>query len=413
MTAIMGGVLFWQEEEGEIMAQHERWILHVDMDCFFAAVEQRDNPELRGKPVIVGGLSGRGVVSTASYEARKYGVHSAMPMAVARRKCPDGIFMQGNYPQYGAVSAQIFEILSHFSPLIEPLSIDEGFLDLTGMERFTKGRLRDYGLKLKQTILAETGLVASVGIAPNKFLAKLGSDLEKPDGLVIIRPENIERILWPLPISRIWGVGRKTEERLAAFGYRHIGDIAKKDIDTLQKQVGERLANHLMELAHGRDDRPVEPLREVQSIGKENTFEEDLKSRPEAEKHLLSLAAQVGWRLRRGGKNAHTVQIKIRLSDFSTYTRQKTLTEAVCYDEDIYREAKNLFDAFAIPAGSGIRLLGVSCSGFDGPSEISLFNGEEKRKKESLYSAIDKIKAKFGEGKIGHLGESRVFDSLK
>ena len=182
----------------------QRCILHVDMDCFFAAVEQRDNPELRGKPVIVGGLSGRGVVSTASYEARKYGVHSAMSMAVAKRKCPNGIFLPGNYRQYGAVSAQIFDILSQFSPLVEPLSIDEGFLDLTGMEHLMNGDPKAYGMRLKERILAETGLVASVGIAPNKFLAKLASDLEKPDGLVVIREEDIRRVLWPLPISRIW-----------------------------------------------------------------------------------------------------------------------------------------------------------------------------------------------------------------
>jgi len=395
------------------MTMAERLILHMDMDCFFAAVEQRDNPELRGKPVIVGGLSSRGVVSTASYEARKYGVHSAMPMALAKRKCPQGIFLTGNYPQYKAVSAQIFEILSRFSPLVEPLSIDEGFLDITGMERFVQGNPRSYGMKLKQTILAETGLIASVGIAPNKFLAKLASDLEKPDGLVVIRQKDIQRILWPLPISRIWGVGKKTEARLAAFGYRYIGDIAKAGKDVLQKQVGERLAQHLVELANGRDDRPVEPEREVQSIGKETTFEEDLKSRQEAEHHLLYLSAQVGWRLRRSGKNAHTVQIKIRLGDFSTFTRQKTLSDAICYDEDIFKEAKDLFRAFAFPYGSGIRLLGVSCSGFDAPSEISLFEMETKQKKERLYTAIDKIKARFGEDKIVHLGESKVLKKIE
>ena len=390
----------------------ERLILHIDMDCFFAAVEQRDNPELRGKPVIVGGLSSRGVVSTASYEARKYGVHSAMPMALAKRKCPQGIFLTGNYPQYKAVSAQIFEIMSRFSPLVEPLSIDEGFLDITGMERLIKGNPRNYGMKLKQAILKETGLIASVGIAPNKFLAKLASDLEKPDGLVIIRQEDIQRILWPLPIARIWGVGKKTEERLAAFGYRYIGDIANAGKDVLQKQVGERLARHLVELANGKDDRPVEPIREAQSIGKETTFEENLQSRQEVEQHLLYLSAQVGWRLRRSGKNAHTVQIKIRLGDFSTYTRQKTLSDAICYDEDIFKEAKALFRAFSLPYGSGIRLLGVSCSGFDAPSEISLFEMENKQKKERLYTAIDKIKARFGEDKIAHLGESRVLKKI-
>ena len=292
------------------MEQHERLVLHVDMDCFFAAVEQRDHPEFRGKPVIVGGLSSRGVVSTASYEARQYGVRSAMPMALAKRKCPAGIFLQGNYRQYGAVSAQIFEILSRFSPLIEPLSIDEGFLDLTGMEHLLKGNPRAYGLKLKEAVLAETGLVASVGIAPNKFLAKLASDLEKPDGLVVIRPEDIQNILWPLPVSRIWGVGKKTEARLLQLGYRCIGDIAKARPELLPRQVGERLANHLVELANGRDDRPVEVPREAQSLGKETTFEEDLHSGEEAEHHLLSLASQVGWRLRRSGKKAQTVQIR-------------------------------------------------------------------------------------------------------
>lgn len=391
----------------------ERLILHMDMDCFFAAVEQRDNPELRGKPVIVGGLSARGVVSTASYEARKYGVHSAMSMALAKRKCPKGIFLDGNYPQYKAVSVQLFEILSRFSPLVEPLSIDEGFLDITGMERFVQGNPRSYGMKLKQAILKETGLIASVGIAPNKFMAKLASDLEKPNGLVVIRQKDIQHILWPLPISRIWGVGKKTEKRLAAFGYTYIGDIARAGKDVLQKQVGERLARHLVELANGRDDRPVESEREVQSIGKETTFEEDLKSRQEAEHHLLYLSAQVGWRLRRSGKNAHTVQIKIRLGDFSTFTRQKTLSDAICYDEDIFKEVKDLFRAFAFPYGSGIRLLGVSCSGFDAPSEISLFEMENKQKKERLYTAIDKIKARFGEDKIAHLGESKVLKKIE
>lgn len=385
----------------------KRLILHVDMDCFFAAVEQRNNPEFRRKPVIVGGLSSRGVVSTASYEARKYGVHSAMPMAVAKRKCPQGIFVAGNYLQYKKVSAQIFKILARFSPVLEPLSIDEGFLDITGMDHLMKGDPKDYGMKLKETILSETGLIASVGIAPNKFLAKLASDLEKPNGLVIIRKEDISRILWPLSISRIWGVGRKTTARLTAFGYRCIGDLAKVKIDILKQQVGERLALHLVELANGRDNRPVEPSRDAQSIGKEKTFDEDLKSRKEAEQQLLALSAQVGWRLRCCGKQAHTVQLKIRLADFSTYTRQKTLATAIYYDEDIYKEIKALFHTFPMPHGGRIRLLGVSCSGFDAPSAISLFEMEKNKKKENLYAAIDEIKAKFGEEKLGLLGESR------
>ena len=336
----------------------ERLILHVDMDCFFAAVEQRDTPELRGKPVVVGGLSDRGVVSTASYEARKYGVHSAMPMSMAKKKCPNGIFLLGDYRKYSAVSDKIFGILSRFSPLIEPLSIDEGFLDITGMEYQTQGNPKEYGRKLKNTISKETGLVASVGIAPNKFLAKLASDLEKPNGLVVIRPEDIRRVVWPLPVSRIWGVGKKTEEKITAFGYRNIGQIATANPYTLTKQVGERLAGHLIALANGIDNRPVETQREAQSVGKEITFEEDIKIKEIAEKHLLSLATQVGWRLRRNGQNAHTVQLKIRLSDFSTYTRQKTLPYAICFDDDIFREARSLLRAFPLPHSGGIRLLG-------------------------------------------------------
>ena len=382
-----------------------RCILHIDMDAFFASVEQRDHEEYRGKPVIVGGLSGRGVVSTASYEARKFGVHSAMPMAIAKRKCPQGIFVEGNYPQYARVSDQIFGILDRFSPVVEPLSIDEGFLDLTGMERLMRSP-EDYGRRLKAAIRQETGLVASVGIAPNKFLAKLASDLEKPDGLTVIRMEDVPKILWPLPVSRIWGVGKKTEERLSLYGYRRIGDLAKAKAETLRKQVGDRLAVHLMELANGRDNRPVEPVHEAQSIGKETTFEEDIHSREEAQRHLLALSSQVGWRLRREGKRAHTIQIKIRLGDFSTYTRQKTLKEGLCYDEDIYRAALELFGAFPLPHGTGIRLLGVSGSGFDAPSELSLFGVEQDQRKERLYQAIDGLKGRFGEKIVSHLGEA-------
>lgn len=383
-----------------------RCILHVDMDAFFASVEQRDHEEYRGKPVIVGGLAGRGVVSTASYEARTYGVHSAMPMATARKKCPHGIFLPGNYRQYARVSHQIFQILDRFSPVVEPLSIDEGFLDLTGMERMVGEDPAIYGKKLKEAIWDETRLVASVGIAPNKFLAKLASDMEKPDGLTVISMEDVPDILWPLPVSRIWGVGKKTEERLSLYGYRNIGDLARADATTLKKQLGERLALHLIELANGRDNRPVEPLHVARSIGKETTFEEDLSSREDALAHLLRLSAQVGWRLRREGKKACTIQIKIRLGDFSTYTRQKRLKEPVCYDEDIYRAAAELFRAFPMPKGAGIRLLGVSGSGFDAPSELSLFAMESTRKKETLYHAIDGLKGKFGEKIICHLGEA-------
>ena len=371
-----------------------RWILHVDMDAFFAAVEQRDHEAYQGRPLIVGGMGPRGVVSTASYEARAFGVHSAMPMAEARRRCPDAIFLPGDFPRYRAASNEIFQILARFSPLVEPLSIDEGFLDLTGMERLMPDWIRAYGQSLKDAIRRETGLVASVGIAPNKFLAKLASDMEKPNGLTVVTAEDIPRLVWPLPAKRIWGVGEKTNGRLAVFGYRTIGTIAHADLKKLTAEVGERLARHLHDLANGRDDRPVEPTRKVQSIGREITFPKDLRSPEEAKEALLKLAEEVGWRLRRAGKRANTIHLKLRLGDFSTFTRQRTFDVPLCYDEDLYEAACALFDAMKRPPG-GIRLLGISGSGFDRAGELSLF--DDSQKKERLYTAIDALRQRYGE----------------
>ena len=371
-----------------------RTILHIDMDAFFAAVEQRDHEEYRGKPVIVGGLGTRGVVSTASYEARKFGVHSAMAMEIARRRCPDGIFLPVDHARYRAVSRHIFSILARFSPTVEPLSIDEGFLDLTGMERLMESP-RAYGETLKRTIYEETGLRASVGIAPNKFLAKLASDLEKPDGLVVIRPEDAEKILAPLPVSRIFGVGKKTEARLAAMGFRTIGQLAAADRRKLSAALGERMAAQLIALAHGRDDRPVEPVRAAQSIGREETFEKDLRAREEAERALLSLSEEVGWRLRREGLSARTITLKLRLASFDTFTRSKTFPDPLSYDEDIFAAAQTLFREFPLTPGQGVRLLGVSASNLATDAEVSLFDDHEK--KDRLYSAIDSLKGRFGE----------------
>ena len=370
----------------------QRWIMHVDMDAFFASVEQRDHEEYRGKPVIVGGLSPRGVVSTASYEARRFGVHSAMPMSTARRRCPGGIFLSGNFALYHQVSTQIFEIFDRFSPRVEPISIDEGFLDITGMERLMT-QPRAYAMQLKQVIRREAGLVASVGVAPNKFLAKVASDLDKPDGLVVIRPADVEPVLWPLPVSRIWGVGKKTADRLSALGYRTIGQLAQGSPEKLAAALGQRAAGQLMALAHGQDERPVEPAREAQSVGRETTFDRDLRTEEEVAEQLLALAGQVGWRLRRAGLQAKTIQLKIRMADFATYTRRRTLPAAICYDEDIYAAALELFQSF--PLRGAIRLLGISGSSFETVGEISLF--ENTHKKEELYGAIDALKKRFGE----------------
>ena len=372
----------------------KRLVMHVDMDAFFASVEQREHLEYRGKPVIVAGLSGRGVVSTCSYEARRFGVHSAMPTEKARRLCPQGIFVEGNHKLYQEVSGRVFEIFSRYSPVVEPLSIDEAFLDLTGMDRLMKSP-QAYAGKLKQEILEKTGLVASVGIAPNKFLAKLASDLKKPNGLVIIAPEQVDEILRPLPVSRIWGVGHRTEEQLRRMRCDTIGKLQKQSLPALQKAFGEKQAQQLYNLSRGIDFRPVMEREEAKSIGKEITFEEDLQCAQDAEAVLLFLSEQVGWRMRKAGVKARTIQLKLRRGDFTTLTRSRTLLEATCYDEEIYHAAQELYHALGIPRG--IRLLGVTGTNFDRSGEISLFREE---KKESLYDAIDAIKKRFGEASL-------------
>ncbi len=368
----------------------ERIIMHVDMDAFFASVEQLDHEEYRGKPLIVGGIGGRGVVSTCSYEARKFGVHSAMPTAKAMKLCPQGIFIQGNYPRYAEVSQQIFDIFDHYSPLIEPLSIDEAFLDLTGMERLMDSP-RQYALKLKQEIKEKTGIVASVGIAPNKFLAKIASDLEKPDGLVIVNKDHVQAFLDPLPVRRIWGVGAKTAAVLDRMRVKTIADLRKMSYEELHKTFGDKTAQHLFLLAQGIDERPVAPRGRAKSIGNETTFSEDLQSAEAALEVLLYLSVKVGWRLRQAGFKAKTVQLKLRQSDFSTFTRQKQLFEPSNFDNDIYTAIKELFENLNITRG--IRLLGVSTTGFEEMESLSLFHDE---KKDRLYQAIDDINSKYG-----------------
>lgn len=370
----------------------ERLVMHVDMDAFFASIEQRNHEEYREKPLIVGGLSGRGVVSTCSYEARRFGVHSAMPIVRARRLCPQGIFVEGDYANYKAVSQQIFAIFARYAPVVEPLSIDEAFLDLTGMELLMESP-RAYAEKLKAEIREKTGLVASVGIAPNKFLAKLASDLEKPDGLVIITEQTKQAVLDPLPVGRIWGVGQKTAARLEALRIRTIGQLRRTPRERLVRAFGAHMADHLLALASGIDTRPVAPRESAKSIGKEVTFPADIESAEEVERVLLALAEKVGYRLRRTGCKGRTVQLKLRLGDFRTYTRSRTLAEATCYDREIYETALALYRALGVK--QGIRLLGISVSGFDTSGAISLFH--EEARKENLYAAIDAIKKRFGE----------------
>ncbi len=376
-------------------------IIHVDMDAFFAAVEQRDHPELFGKPVIVGGSdpTSRGVVSTCSYEARKYGIHSAMPLMEAYRRCPDGIFVNGNHRQYELVSKQIREIFFRFTPLVEPLSLDEAFLDVHGCERLF-GSSVEIGWKIKSAIKEELNLVASVGVAPNKFLAKLSSDLEKPDGFVVITKDMIQEILWPLPVTRLWGVGQKTAEYLMAKGIKTIGMLAKLDPEILKSNLG-KLWPDLYRPAHGVDQRRVEPYSGVKSVGNEITFKEDTSDIDLLETTLLELAEQVGRRLRKSDIRGKTVNIKLRYSNFKTITRSKTLSNNTNSTQTIYEIGLSLLHSTDL-FNKSFRLVGLSVSNLAGEKnqQISLFEEETDLHSDVLSQIMDDLKDRFGEDAV-------------
>ena len=299
-------------------------ILHCDMDAFYASVEERERPELVGKPVIVGGSpEKRGVVSAANYVARKYCVHSAMPAATARWLCPQGIFLPPRISYYAEISRQIREIFERFTPLVEPLSLDEAFLDVTGSEKLF-GSAAEIGQKIKLTVREEIGLVVSVGVAPNKFLAKIASDLNKPDGFLVV--EKVQEFLDPLPVERLWGVGKQSSKVFERLGIRTIGQLRQWPVETLVSRFGSQ-GKHLWQLAHGIDDRPVVPEREAKSISHETTFEHDVDDQDVLRAWLADLTEQVGWRLRRHGLRGRTVRLKVRFADFSTITRSQTLSE--------------------------------------------------------------------------------------
>lgn len=372
----------------------QRWIIHVDMDAFFAAVEQRDNPALVGKPVIVGGLGQRGVVSTASYEARRFGVHSAMPMTEARRLCPQGTYLAGNHQTYQQVSRQLQSILADYSPLIETLSLDEAFLDVSGMEWLFPDVV-EIARQIKTRIAAELRLTASAGVAPNKFLAKLASDLQKPDGLVVIRPGEEAALLRRLPIERLWGVGSVTAQRLRQLGAATIGQLAELDPQLLEQHCGKG-AYDFQRLARGWDDRPVVPGQPQKSIGREITYEQDLVEPQAIGAQLLYLAEKVGRRLRRHDCGGRTVTLKVRFASFRTVTRSKTLPEPTNLDDVLYEIAVHMYNKLAI--NEGIRLLGISVSQLaTGSGQVSLF-ADQQEKKHSLYQVVDKLRDKFGDG---------------
>ena len=344
-----------------VTPERERKILHVDMDAFYASVEQRDRPELRGKPVIVGGRpEERGVVAAASYEARRYGIHSAMPTARALRLCPQAVLLKPRMGYYRRISQRIREIFRSYTPLVEPLSLDEAFLDVTGSERLF-GPAEEIGQEIQKRIFQELGLMCSVGVGPNKFLAKLASAHKKPNGFTVIRPEDVERFLWDLPVEKLWGVGPATARKLRAMGLQTVGDLRRVPQEELARRFG-RWGLRLWERARGRDDRPVVPEREPKSLSRETTFPRDVYDDRALERVLARLVREVVEDLRGEERRARTVQIKVRFADFTTITRQRTLPEPTDSLRAIQEAARRLLRERVERKGRGVRLLGVGVS---------------------------------------------------
>jgi DNA polymerase-4 len=375
----------------------ERSIIHVDMDAFYASVEQLDRPELLGQPVIVAGLGRRGVVSTCSYEARRYGVHSAMPTAQARRLCPDGVYLAPRAARYEEVSAQVFAMFEALTPQVEGLSLDEAFLDVSASLRLL-GDMAGIGRRIKQEIRERTGLTASVGMGPNKLLAKLASELSKPDGLLRIRAEEAAVSLAPLPVGRLWTVGRVTEQALHKLGIRTIGELAACDPARLTRALG-RQARVLQILARGEDERPVEAVRAEQSIGAEHTFDQDLEHLELAESWLLRQCERVAARARARGLEGATVTVKLREPPFITATRQAPLGAPSASAAEIYAVARRLLNVWwQRQPRPRLRLLGVSLSGFDRRPQEDMFAMGSKGA--ATDQVQDRINLRFGTGSL-------------
>ncbi len=361
------------------------------MDAFFAAVEQADNPELRGKPVIVGG-GVRGVVSTASYEARKFGIHSAMPIFQAKKLCPHAIFLPVRMSRYKEVSCKVMEILGGISPLIEQVSIDEAFADISGTERL-HGPQRDLALRVKDAVRAATSLTCSVGVAPNKFLAKITSDLKKPDGLTILEEEEVEVFLQSLPVRKIPGVGKRTEEELKKLGIVLVSDILKLPLPFWMKKFGKWGAV-LFERAQGVDNSPVEPYSEPKSISAEETFRQDMDSIPGLEKILLSQAEEVGRDLRKEGFKGRTVTLKLKYSDFKTITRSRTLPEPFDSTELLFSTGRQLLGE--VKLSGKVRLIGIGISNFSsGYKQMTMISEKYESRDGRIDRALDRIHSKF------------------
>jgi DNA polymerase-4 len=382
----------------------QRFILHVDMDAFYASVEVREQPGLAGRPVIVGGSPrGRGVVSAANYEARRFGIHSAMPTARAMRLCPHAVCLPVRMNLYTTVSRQIREIFNRYTPLVEPLSLDEAFLDVTDSIQLF-GAAAEMANAIKQAISNELSLVASVGIAPNKFIAKIASDLDKPDGFVEVKPEEVQGFLDPLPVSRVWGVGKATGKELDRLGITSIAQLRQQSEAVLQDRFG-KFGSHLWRLAHGIDDRPVVSDSEAKSISNETTFDRDISNHDTLRAWLMELTEQVCWRLRQQDLYGRTVQIKLRFSDFSTISRSHTFPEATQQTKQVWHVVMELFDKAMQRETRPLRLIGVGASGLSNGAQrtqiqTDMFAQPKDTHQTQLDEVTDAIKSRFGSSGI-------------
>lgn len=381
----------------EPLADLSARILHVDMDAFYASVELLEHPELVGKPVIVGHRSSRSVVTAATYEARKYGVNSAMPMSIALRRCPQAIVLEPHFERYSHFSKAVMTLLGEVTPLVEPLSIDEAFLDVAGARRLL-GTPWQIGTRLRERVFSQTGLRCSVGAASTKFVAKLASSRAKPDGLLVVPAADTLAFLHPQPVTALWGVGGKSEEQLRRLGLRTVGDVANVPFDALKRAVGAAGATRLHELAWGRDPRAIELGREEKSVGHETTFETDVTDAVALHRELLRLSDAVGARLRRAGVQARTVSIKLRFEDFTTISRSRTLGEPTDLGKRIYEEARALYDT-ASQGGRPVRLIGVRGEGLVGAvASLGLWDDDEQWRE--VEGAVDAIGSRFGAGVV-------------
>lgn len=389
-----------------------RCIMHVDMDAFYVSVELLRRPELRGRPVVVGGAGARGVVAAASYEARSYGVHSAMPALRARRLCPDAVFLAGDHPHYAEVSGRLMAIFASFTPLVEPLSLDEAFLDMTGTRR-RLGPARQVAAALRAAVREQEGLSCSVGVATNKFLAKLATNQAKPrasrtgpverSGVHVVAPGTELAFLHPLPVGALWGVGPATLAKLERLGIATVGDLAEAPEAALEASLGRGAAHHLLVLAHGRDDRAVVPDQDPKSISHEETFASDLHSGDQLRPELVRMSDAVAARLRRHGFRGRTVQLKVRYGDFSTITRSTTLPVATDRGTEVLDVAWRMLEL--LPVERGVRLVGVGVSNLGREPEqqqlvLDDAAGDDAASWDAANAAVDAIRGRFGDGLI-------------